>query len=438
MTKLRTIAQRALANYVRPIRASADRAFALRAAIFVAILAVLALTTVKMQASWTAQPAYPQAGPTPTSPSASDGIAPTPQPPPIEDQPKGPLEPVTASDLVPFLMGEKEQSGAASRASLVRTDPTCSTLATVSGSLKSTDPLMKGRLFRDEFSVSGCLAPKTVPTLVEPELTKFHYRSYLYSNARAVDTCYTVEVSNISDCERNLFVATYLNGFDPTNPQQNYLADIGGSPANGGTQSYSFFVPAETDFVVVANDVNPALGCGAYTLKVTRCDCYAQTYTRTIKDPAQTFPDRLERDGKGGSCTLPDTYPGIFNDGEDAYYYYDELKLTNPLDQPACLAVKLTNLCHPFAPFTTAYLNSYDKTKPSQYYLADSGSSPVPEDENPPEEGEEPFVLFSFNVPAKKDFVLVTNSVTKRTACSSYQVDILNCSYQACIPAISK
>lgn len=438
MKKLRTIAQRALANYVRPIRASADRAFAdrafaMRAAIFVAILAFLALTTVKMQASWTAQPAYPQAGPTPTSPSASDGIAPTPQPPPIEDQPKGPLEPATASDLVPFLMGEKEQSEAASRASLVRTDPTCSTLATVSGSLKSTDPLMTGRLTRDETAVSYCMAPKTAPAIFEASNPKkYHFRSYLYNNAQPVEACYKVEVSNISGCERNLFVTTYLNGFNPSNPIENYLADIGGSPANGGTQSYSFFVPPGDDFVVVANDVDPALGCGSYTLKVTRCDCYAQTYTRTIKDPAQTFPNRLERDGEGGSCALPDSYPGLYDDGQIAYYYYDTLTLSNPLDQMACLAVKLTNLCDPngsYAPFTTAYLNGYNESQPAQNYLADIGSSPI---------GNGASTLFSFNVPPGKDFVLVTNSVTPRTTCESYRLDVANCFYNACIPAISK
>ena len=80
-------------------------------------------------------------------------------------------------------------------------------------------------------------------------------------------TCVTVYLDN--PCG-TLFSVSYLGSYDTNNLCNNYLGDIGN---NVSSASYSFSIPAQTNFIVVVNEV-PLAGPGCdYTLLVTTSDC---------------------------------------------------------------------------------------------------------------------------------------------------------------------
>ena len=86
--------------------------------------------------------------------------------------------------------------------------------------------------------------------------TKF-YKTYNFTNSGGAPACFTVTinaatgVAGVGDIES----AAYLNSYDPTNLCLNYLGDSGvvGLGTTVGSASYSFTVPAQSNFVIVVN-----------------------------------------------------------------------------------------------------------------------------------------------------------------------------------------
>src|SRR5882724_9385416 len=86
--------------------------------------------------------------------------------------------------------------------------------------------------------------------------TKF-YKTYNFTNSGGAPACFTVTinaatgVAGVGDIES----AAYLNSYDPTNLCLNYLGDsaVVGLGTTVGSASYSFTVPAQSNFVVVVN-----------------------------------------------------------------------------------------------------------------------------------------------------------------------------------------
>ena len=86
--------------------------------------------------------------------------------------------------------------------------------------------------------------------------TKF-YKTYNFTNSGGAPACFTVTinaatgVAGVGDIES----AAYLNSYDPTNLCLNYLGDsaVVGLGTTVGSASYSFTVPAQSNFVIVVN-----------------------------------------------------------------------------------------------------------------------------------------------------------------------------------------
>jgi len=194
--------------------------------------------------------------------------------------------------------------------------PTCgSAPINLSGSIGAGDPTQTGRLFRNGVA-SSCAVPKATPTLVDSVARR--YDAYSFTNTTTSTTCVTVTVT--SGCSTNLYYASYLGSFNPSNIQTNYLADAGASFA--GTATFSFNVPAGQTFVLVLHEV-ATTGCASYTATVSgllsgtdgggvcqACMINPQSNITINNDPDQcgavvTFPAATST----GSCGVLTTSP---------------------------------------------------------------------------------------------------------------------------------
>jgi Carboxypeptidase regulatory-like domain len=84
--------------------------------------------------------------------------------------------------------------------------------------------------------------------------TKF-YKTYNFSNTGAGPACITVTINAKLEGAGDIESAAYLNSYNPANLCQNYLGDSGvvGLGTTIPNASYSFTVPAKSNFVVVVN-----------------------------------------------------------------------------------------------------------------------------------------------------------------------------------------
>jgi len=84
--------------------------------------------------------------------------------------------------------------------------------------------------------------------------TKF-YKTYNFRNDSAADACFTVTINAALGGQGDIESAAYVNSYNPANLCENYLGDSGvvGLGTTLPNTSYSFIVPAHSDFVVVVN-----------------------------------------------------------------------------------------------------------------------------------------------------------------------------------------
>lgn len=132
---------------------------------------------------------------------------------------------------------------------------------TISGEIAAGDQVQSGRLKNGV--ASSCAAPKAVPDLQAPVQPR-RFDAYTLRNRSTASSCVTVTLTPKGS---PLSSATYLETFDPQNPQGNYLGDSGNA-GNAG-QTYSLLVPALAKFVVTVTEVGN--GGGAYDLSVGDC-----------------------------------------------------------------------------------------------------------------------------------------------------------------------
>jgi hypothetical protein len=132
--------------------------------------------------------------------------------------------------------------------------PTCTggPNQTIPSSMLTTSDLTQAdRLGRDG-QPSGC-SGKACPGGGFPG-TKF-YKTYNFTNSSAADACFTVTINAALGGQGDIESAAYVNSYNPANLCQNYLGDTGvsGLGTTVPNASYSFIVPANSDFVVVVN-----------------------------------------------------------------------------------------------------------------------------------------------------------------------------------------
>jgi hypothetical protein len=84
--------------------------------------------------------------------------------------------------------------------------------------------------------------------------TKF-YKTYTFTNNGAAAACFTVTINAALGGQGDIESAAYVNSYNPANLCQNYLGDSGvvGLGTTIPNASYSFTVPANSNFVIVVN-----------------------------------------------------------------------------------------------------------------------------------------------------------------------------------------
>jgi len=127
-------------------------------------------------------------------------------------------------------------------------------------SIVLTDPTQSDRLGRDGFP-STCDG-KACPGGIGTPGTR-NFKTYNFTNAAAVPVCFTVTINAATGVAGtgDIESAAYSGTYNPANLCQNYLGDSGVAALGGpgpnpvpvGSVSYSFTVPAQSDFVVVVN-----------------------------------------------------------------------------------------------------------------------------------------------------------------------------------------
>ena len=157
--------------------------------------------------------------------------------------------------------------------------PTCAGGAsvTVTGSLGPGDTTQDGRLGRNAIA-STCGTPKACPGVFASSLgSPRFFDSFTFPNTAAASACLKIDLTpNCTETPASanqIFSVAYLDSYIPSPGTQecvNYLGDIGGSPANGSTGSYSVDVAGGHNLVMIVNTVNnSASACSSYTAKVS-------------------------------------------------------------------------------------------------------------------------------------------------------------------------
>lgn len=144
--------------------------------------------------------------------------------------------------------------------------PTCQGATVVqSGSITNADTTETARMGRTAVpsSCSGKACPGPLGSGTR------HYDAFNFTNIAPSAACINVTLGAACiSSNGDVFSVAYLGSFDPTNLCLNYAGDVGGSPTNGNSASYSFTVPAGGNFVVVVNESTSGAGCASYTLSV--------------------------------------------------------------------------------------------------------------------------------------------------------------------------
>ena len=262
-----------------------------------------------------------------------------------------------------------------------------------------------GRLNR--FSpASTCGSAKPNPGLFTPTDAR---RADLYVFTPAQSGCAVVTLSH-SGADQAQIVVYNENGFVPSNPSMNYLADSGGS-ADNDTVVFSFDVTAGVSFSLVVHEVNPGAGIGdSYTLNISNVSLIPTIRIPNVLDGVPPAPQpefawasgfqtgRLNRFPPVADCNSPKASPGSFSLTGPRRYE----RFTFTPDASGCVQVTLRTNGTEFVLYAVAYDNlGFNPSNPAANYLADHGNSPNNANSR----------TFSFNVTAGVPFSVVVHEV---------------------------
>ena len=279
------------------------------------------------------------------------------------------------------------------------------------GSITSADPVQVSRLNRND-PAGTCAAPQPDPGSSFTGARRFD--AYTYRNPSASAICVTVRL-NPKTCTGTSAIhsAAYLGSFNPANARQNYAADIGTSPAD--PKSYSFTVPAGQTFVVVVSETTAA-GCAEYELTLSSDPDTPQVGSLDDAGPEQT--GRLNRTDPPSTCASPQPNPGVGpgspNPGGNRFELY---RFRNTATTPVCVTAALdpkqcaeregaTQRMH-----SAAYLGRFNPANPGENYLGDIGESAAAPKS------------YSFTVPAGANYDVVV-SVAGAEQCPEYELTV--------------
>jgi len=269
---------------------------------------------------------------------------------------------------------------------------------------RATGP-QTGRLNRFT-PASDCTGLKPNPGLFTATGTR---RADLYIFSPAASGCARVTLSH-TGADQAQIVAYNQNGYSPSNPSTNYLADPGSSAMNNSV-TFSFLVTRGVPFSLVVTEVNPGAGIGDnYTLNISNVKLVPTVKVTSVLNgtPPSTNPDftvstgvqtgRINRFPPVADCNAPKPFPGLFS--PTGARQYDLYTFTPP--NSGCVEVTLKAYGTGFDLYAVAYNNlGFVPANPGTNYLADHGNSPnnvTPR-------------TFSFNVTAGVPFNIVVHEV---------------------------
>ena len=135
-------------------------------------------------------------------------------------------------------------------------------LGPYTGTLDGSDAFMAQRLSRSD-PPSTCAVPQPGVVFGGADV---RYETFTFFNSGPAE-CVTVTYSSLGVGDDYDHLSAYVNSFNPSNLLLNYLADAGNSAGGGPAKVFSFMVPADTPFVIVANSVfDPTAGPFSFTV----------------------------------------------------------------------------------------------------------------------------------------------------------------------------
>jgi PKD repeat protein len=138
------------------------------------------------------------------------------------------------------------------------------------GGLSASSPTQLNEVADNGFP-SSCSAPTACPGTYSQE-GYCPYQAYSFTNTSSEPICVSVTLSTPCDFPDFISSAAYLGEFDPGNVCANFLGNIAVFVFTD-TFSYSFSVPANTNFTVVVNGDIPGYDCDNYTITVAGLIC---------------------------------------------------------------------------------------------------------------------------------------------------------------------
>lgn len=136
----------------------------------------------------------------------------------------------------------------------------------INGSITGGDPVATGRIITNSIP-SSCVTSKIYPGTLAGS---YHFDIYNFTNNSGADACITVGLTSINDVES----CAYLPAFNPANVAINYAGDAGASTGGAaGSTSFSFDVPAGSNFLVTITEMVAGAGVPNYTLLVSGLLC---------------------------------------------------------------------------------------------------------------------------------------------------------------------
>jgi hypothetical protein len=239
-----------------------------------------------------------------------------------------------------------------------------------------------------------------------------HLDTFSFRNVSPNPLCVTVTLNTACAGGKTLMSAAYADIAQPADLTTGFLGHLG-TPA-AGQASYGFTVPANSDFVVTVTELEPDAGCSSYdlTMKIPfASNVLERDDGLAAGDATQT--GRPLRDGKSNTCAAPGTTPMITQ--PDKSFRYDAFTFTNTGTTASCVTVLLTApACAVGTTETVAYLDRFDPDHVLDNFLAYQGQA---------QSGH--FVpAYSFNVPARRAFVVVVSDGGASGGCGAYHLSV--------------
>src|SRR5256714_8385873 len=240
-----------------------------------------------------------------------------------------------------------------------------------------------------------------------------HLDTFRFRNIGPDARCVTVTLNTACAGGKTLMSAAYKGSFgQPADLTTDFLGHLG-TPA-AGQASYGFTVPGDTDFLVTVTELNPDDGCSSYDLTANTpfaSNILERNDGLAAGDATET--GRPYRNGANSTCAAPRTNPESVS--SDTSFRYDAFTFTNVGSTPSCVTVQdVAPACAVGTIGSVAYIDDFHPDHPLDNFLAFGTASSTEHYGYP----------YSFNVPARRAFVVVVSDGGSPGGCAAYHLSV--------------